>query len=139
MFTVMFTVSPLPSFATNVSEKSWKHSLFGRRRSVPQMRLSFFSKKGSQSSVGEEDTLCSEHTLSDPGEFAMEGEEYDLCSSFGVINQVADAPFGQDQLVASIQAKQPFIDTQLHRPKNAQVRSRARACVYVYYGSQKKC
>ncbi len=130
VFTVMFTVSPLPRFASNISEKSWKNSLFGRRRSVPQVRPSFLSKRGSQSSVGEEDTLCSEHTLSDPGEFVMDGEDYDLCSSFGIINnQVVDIPFGQDQLVASTQAKQPFIDTQLHRPKNAQVREHVCVCV----------
>ena len=118
----MLAVSPLPSTASSQTDRTWRQSLFGRRRSLPQVKATFSCRKSHRSSVGEEDTLCS-HKFSDPTDFVIT-DDYDFCSSFSVIEVVPEnqeLPLGEDQLVVSTRVKQPLIDTQLHRPKNPEV------------------
>lgn len=120
----MLAISPLPSIATNQTERSWKASLFRRRRSLPQIRASFWNKKSSQSSGSctGEDTLNS-GSLYDPFfEYTINDN-----SSFSIIDVPPDnpplMPLGQDQLVVStsISATTMGLDSPLHHPKDPEV------------------
>lgn len=120
----MLYVSPLPSIATNHTEKSWKTSLFRRRRSLPQIKASFASKRNSRSTSTEEDTLTSR--ISDP---FFDYTINDDCS-YSIIDVTPEnptplLPFGQDQLVVSTTVNSSTVlYTQLHRPKDPEVRDK---------------
>ena len=125
---MMLAFSPLPSVAST-ADRSWKQSLFGRRKSLPQIGKASFIARNSRPTDCE-DTLCSGHccdTLvsspqSDPSQFIL-NEDFQFCSSFGIIDRLeqSDLPLGQDQLVISTSLEPPLIDTKLHHPESAQV------------------
>ncbi len=125
----MLAFSPSSPSVAASTDRNWKTSLFGRRKSLPQITKASYIARNSQSSS--EDTLCSEYCcdtlMSSPHngprhEHFVINEDYDLSSSFGVVDrldQLAQGiPLGRDQLVISTRL-QP--DTKLHHPESPQV------------------